>query len=90
MQPLLLKEDKVSKKETANQRAATQTMPPALRSQLEHGYEAYLASKPSCVHNRPLREPEQTFADAMCEGSIVEGLSNGQEILGLIKNAGRL
>lgn len=65
-------------------------IPQELKDQIEKGYDEYLASTPSRVHNGPLRDPGQTFADAMCEGSIVEGLSNGQEILNMIKKAGCL
>jgi len=59
-----------------------------LKAQIEQGYDEYLACKPSSAHNAPLREPGKTFADAMCEGSIVEGLDNGQQILNTIKQAG--
>lgn len=66
------------------------TVPAELKAQIEQGYDEYLASSPSRVHNEPLRSPGQTFADAMCEGSIVEGLSNGKEVLSLINKAGCL
>jgi len=71
------------------------TMPaqisPDLRSQIEQGYEEYVASRKrtSGVSNEPLRDAGQTFADAMCEGPIAEGLDNGQEILDIIKKSGR-
>jgi len=65
-------------------------IPPDLKLQIEQGYEEYVASKAAGggVPNEPLRNAGQTFADAMCEGSIVEGLENGQEILDIIKKAG--
>jgi len=69
------------------------TIPNAIRADIEGGYEAYLASPRSCKSHEvypPLRDTtKQTFADAMCEGSIVEGLDNGQAILEVIKNSGR-
>jgi hypothetical protein len=64
------------------------SIPPELELQIEQGYDEYLSSKSSSVANKPLRDAEQTFADAMCEGSIVENLSNGQEVLEFIKRAG--
>jgi len=65
-------------------------IPPEFKLQIEQGYEEYMASRASAsgVSNEPLRGAGQTFADAMCEDSIVEGLENGQEILSIIKKAG--
>lgn len=67
-------------------------IPPELEHQIEQGYEEYVASRAmgGGAPNEPLRGLGQTFADAMCEGSIVEGLDNGQEILDIIKKAGVL
>jgi hypothetical protein len=66
----------------------TTSIPPELDLQIKQGYDEYLASESSSVLNKPLRSNKQTFADAMCEGSMVEGLSNGPEVLELIKKAG--
>jgi hypothetical protein len=67
-------------------------VPQGLKLQIEQGYDEYLASKSNYSHvaNEPLRDREQTFADAMCEASIVDGVSNGQAILDIIKKAGVL
>ncbi|MCL2754950.1 MAG: hypothetical protein FWD35_04450 [Oscillospiraceae bacterium] len=47
-------------------------------------------SEPSLVYNSVLREDGQSFADAMCAGSIVEALDDetGAMILNAIKKAG--
>jgi hypothetical protein len=50
-------------------------------------YERYLARK-KYLRDEKLRPDGQTFAEAMCSGSTVEGLENGEEILGLIRKAG--
>lgn len=63
-------------------------IPSELREIIEQGYDEYLVSMPSRMLNKPLRSPDQTFADAMCEGSIVKGFDNGHEILEAIRNAG--
>jgi len=62
----------------------TDSIPEELALQIEQGYDRYAASRDRCADNKPYRRPDQTFADAMCEGSIVEGLSNGQDILNAI------
>jgi hypothetical protein len=53
-------------------------------------YEKF-TNKSKKVHNEILRDEGQTFADAMCEGSIVEGLDIevGEKIIEIIKNAGK-
>ena len=55
----------------------------------EEDYQKYL-KKSSKVYNEKLRDEHQTFADFMCEGSIVEGLDEktGKELLETIKNLG--
>jgi hypothetical protein len=63
-------------------------MPPELRLQIERLSGGCANNATSPVHNERRRDDGQSFADAMCEGSIVEGLDNGPEILGMIKNAG--
>jgi hypothetical protein len=65
-------------------------VPQELKLQIEQGYDEYVASKSNHVANEPLRDQGQTFADAMCEASIVDGVSNGQAILDIIKKAGVL
>ncbi|MCL2063992.1 MAG: hypothetical protein FWG98_06430 [Candidatus Cloacimonetes bacterium] len=54
----------------------------------ERIYKAYI-KKQDKVYNEVLREKEQSYADAMCSGSIVEGLDEktGKEVLEIIKNA---
>jgi hypothetical protein len=63
-------------------------LPPELKLQIKRLSGDCANDATSPVHNERLRDPGQSFADAMCEGSIVEGLDNGPEILGMIRNAG--
>jgi hypothetical protein len=53
----------------------------------DQDYENYL-NEPRRIYNEMLRDKGQSFSDAMCEGSIVAGLENGEEILDMIRKAG--
>jgi hypothetical protein len=50
-------------------------------------YEDYL-KRSDYVYSGKERPDGQSFAEAMCEGSTVEGLENGEEILDIIRKAG--
>jgi hypothetical protein len=53
----------------------------------DKAYDNYLTNRPQGIHNVRFREEGQTFSDAMCEGSIVSGVANGEKILDMIRKA---
>ncbi len=55
-------------------------------SSSEEAYNNYYEA-PDRIYNGMLRESGQSFSDAMCEGSIVVGLDNAEEILTMIRGA---
>ena len=56
------------------------------RDQLVEGYAAYM-KMPHGVHNEQLREPNQSFFDAMCELDAVTPPEEDKRILDLIADA---
>ena len=56
------------------------------RDQLVEGYSTYIKT-PSGIHNDQLREPNQSFFDAMCELDTATPPEEDKRILGLIADA---